>query len=229
MKEPSTVKTWQKTRLQNLIRHKSGGYYARAFADGKEIWKSLKTSHFSVAKAKLADFLKEQRERRRTLDSARNGKMTIADALAIHMQKIADNVSAKRTKRTTEHYWKQIYAALAKSWPDLASRNIRRITTAESYADRPTWSPAPFNEIAFAARTGPGYDIKVYDLASGQTRQITFGEGTNESPAYSPNGRHVAFTSTRNGRVQVFTIARDGKDVKQITRDGNNFTPAWSN
>src|SRR5438067_13907730 len=110
MKETPAVKTWQKTRLQNLVRHKSGGYYARAFADGKEIWKSLKTSHFSVAKAKLADFLKEQRERRRALDSARNGKMTFADALAIHMQKIADNVSAKRTKGTTEHYWKQIYA-----------------------------------------------------------------------------------------------------------------------
>ena len=107
--------------------------------------------------------------------------------------------------------------------------NLRRLTTAESYADRPTWSPAPFNEIAFEARTGAGYDIKVYDIASGQTRQLTFGEGTNESPAYSPNGHHLAFTSTRNGRVQVFTMTRDGRDVRQLTRDGNNYTPAWSN
>ena len=107
--------------------------------------------------------------------------------------------------------------------------NLRRLTTTESYADRPTWSPAPFNEIAFAGRTGPGYDIKVYDLATGATRQVTFGEGTNESPAYSPNGRHLAFTSTRAGRVQIFTIGRDGRGVKQVTRDGNNFTPSWSN
>ncbi len=107
--------------------------------------------------------------------------------------------------------------------------NLRRLTTTESYADRPTWSPPPFNEIAFAARTGPGYDIKIYDLATGATRQLTFGEGTNESPAYSPNGRHVAFTSTRAGRVQIFTIGRDGRGIKQVTRDGNNFTPSWSN
>lgn len=107
--------------------------------------------------------------------------------------------------------------------------NLRRLTTSESYADRPTWSPAPFNEIAFAGRTGGGYDIKVYDLASGQTRQLTFGEGTNESPAYAPNGRHVAFTSTRSGRVQVYTIGRDGRGLRQITRDGNNYTPGWSN
>jgi TolB protein len=108
--------------------------------------------------------------------------------------------------------------------------NLRRLTTAESYADRPTWSPAPFNEIAFAARTGPGYDIKIYDLAGGVTRQITFGEGSNESPAYSPNGRHLAFSSTRTGRgTQIFTIGRDGRGLKQVTRDGSNFTPSWSN
>lgn len=106
--------------------------------------------------------------------------------------------------------------------------NLRKITS-ESYADRPTWSPAPFNEIAFAARTPSGFDIKVYNVATGETHQLTFGEGTNESPAFAPNGRHLAFTSTRAGRVQVFTMTRDGRDVKQVTRDGNNWTPSWSN
>jgi integrase len=131
MKASPTIKTWQKTRLQNLVRHKSGGYYARAFAGGKEIWKSLKTSHFSVAQSKLADFLKEQRERKATIDSSRTGKMTFADALEIHLGKVADDVSAKRTKATTEHYWKQIFAALAKSWPDLSDRNVRKVSAAE--------------------------------------------------------------------------------------------------
>jgi TolB protein len=105
--------------------------------------------------------------------------------------------------------------------------DLRRITS-EAYADRPTWSPAPYNEIAFAARTGPGYDIKVFELATGTTRQITFGEGSNESPCYAPNGRHLAFASTRSGKSQIYTIARDGKDVRQITRAGNNYMPNWS-
>ncbi len=104
---------------------------------------------------------------------------------------------------------------------------LRKITS-ESYADRPTWSPAPYNELAFASRTGPGFDIKVLDLASGQVRQLTSGEGTNESPAWSPNGRHLAFTSTRSGKTQVFVIDRVGKNLKQITRDGNNYQPDWS-
>jgi TolB protein len=106
---------------------------------------------------------------------------------------------------------------------------VRRLTVNESEADRPTWSPPPFNEIAFAASTGPGYDIKVLEVSSGQTRQLTFGEGSNEGPAYSPGGRHLAFTSTRSGRTQVYTMGRDGRGLRQITREGNNQTPAWSN
>jgi len=99
--------------------------------------------------------------------------------------------------------------------------------TNESYADKPTWSPAPYNEIAFAARTGPGFDIKVIDVVSRRVTQLTFGEGTNESPAYAPNGRHIAFSSTRAGKNQIFTMTRDGRDLKQITRNGNNQQPDW--
>jgi TolB protein len=104
---------------------------------------------------------------------------------------------------------------------------LRRVSF-ESYADRATWSPAPYNEIAFAARTGPGYDIKILNIGTGETRQITFGEGTNESPAWSPNGRHLAFVSTRQGRSQIFTVDRDGRNLRQLTREGNNTTPHWS-
>jgi TolB protein len=104
---------------------------------------------------------------------------------------------------------------------------LQRITN--GYSDRPTWSPAPYNEIAYAARTGPGNDIRIIDLATRQVRQLTFGEGTNESPAFAPNGRHLAFMSSRAGKAQIFTIARDGKGLRQLTRMGNNYQPNWSN
>ena len=103
---------------------------------------------------------------------------------------------------------------------------LRRVTF--EISDRATWSPAPRNEIAYTARTGPGYDIKVLNLASSETRQLTFGEGTNESPAWAPNGRHMAFASTRAGRTQIFTVDYDGKNIRQITREGNNQQPHWS-
>ena len=104
----------------------------------------------------------------------------------------------------------------------------RRITTDEIWADRATWSPAPFNEIAYAAQSGPGFDIKIYDVATGASRRITNGEGSNESPAFSPTGRHIAFVSTRLGNQQIFVVGRDGNGLRQVTKEGNNFTPNWS-
>jgi TolB protein len=106
--------------------------------------------------------------------------------------------------------------------------SVQRLTS-ESYCDRPTWSPPPFNEIAFASRNGPGFDIKVIDVSTRQVKQLTFGEATNESPSFAPNGRHIVFTSTRSGKSQIFVMARDGRDLKQLTRAGNNTQPSWSN
>ena len=105
---------------------------------------------------------------------------------------------------------------------------LRRITF-ESHCDRPTWSPAPYNEIAYSSQTGPGHDIKIVDLATNEVRQLTFGLGTNESPSYAPNGRHVAFSSTRgSGKKQIWVIGRDGRGLRRVTDNGNNEMPSWS-
>jgi hypothetical protein len=125
MKSHRTTKTWQKTRKPNLLRHKSGCYYARAFADGKEFWKSLDTSHLSVAQARLSEFLKEHRERVSNGKGEASAKMTFGQALKIHQQNQADDVTIKPA---TRHYWNQIFIALLKSWPGLADRETRRIT-----------------------------------------------------------------------------------------------------
>ena len=119
------MKTWEKTREQNLVRHKSGRYYARTFNNNKEIWKSLRTAHFSVAKARLAEFLREHREKQVAGVSEASAKMTFGEALKIHLQNQADDVTIKPS---TRHYWKQIFVALVKSWPGLADRELRRIT-----------------------------------------------------------------------------------------------------
>jgi integrase len=161
-----TMKRWEKTRLQNLVRHKSSGnYYARAYGGGKEVWKSLRTDRFSVAEAKLPGFLKQHRQQRDAANLFKRGTMTFADALAAHMEKISSDVQAKRTKPTTLHYWKQIFVSLRKSWPDLESRDVRRITpgACETWARRfsKTASSTRFNNTVAALR-------HVFDVAVDQ-------------------------------------------------------------
>jgi len=104
----------------------------------------------------------------------------------------------------------------------------QRALTRERYCDRPTWSPAPFNEIAYVSRTKTGFDIKVIEVDTGADRQLTFGRGFNESPAWAPSGRHLAFCSTRSGTQQIWTMTRTGEDLRQVTRIGANSMPAWS-
>jgi integrase len=127
VKERKAAKTWKRTGHRNLLRHKSGSYYARAFAGGKEVWKSLGTSHFSVAKARLGRFLEEHREQCSQAPSG-DAKLTFGTALQQHIGNLEDRPNIKPS---TVHYWKQIFRALLRSWTGLESKEIRRITVTE--------------------------------------------------------------------------------------------------
>jgi hypothetical protein len=153
VKQRKPTKTWERTRLPNLIRHKSGSYYARAFAGGKEVWKSLKTSHFSVAEAKLAEFLKEHRERRSNANGEVSAKMTFGEAATAHLRNLDDNLSIKPR---TRDYWREVLAALVKSWPGLNETEVRKITQggckawATAYAKKA--SPTRYNNTVAILR-----------------------------------------------------------------------------
>jgi len=153
MRENKPTKTWERTRLQYLVRHKSGRYYARAFAGGKEVWKSLKTTHFSVAQAKLAEFLKEHRERRSNRNGEVSAKMIFSEAAAIHLRNLDDNLSIKPR---TRDYWREVLAALVKSWPGLNQTEVRKITRADckkwANAYAKTASPTRYNNTAAILR-----------------------------------------------------------------------------
>lgn len=119
-------KTWEKTRLQHLMRHRSGRYYARVYANGKEVWEPLKTSHFKVAQAKLAAFLKDHTARASAGAGASEFDATLSfgSAMKTHVESLRGDCDLKPS---TLHYWEQIFAALVKSWPTLSATEIRKI------------------------------------------------------------------------------------------------------
>ncbi|HSI10941.1 MAG TPA: tyrosine-type recombinase/integrase [Chthoniobacter sp.] len=125
MSDDSAPKYWEKTRLNNLVRHTNGRYYARLYRNGKEKWQSLKTKHFSVAEAKLAELQKEHREHPLAGFNPGNAKMTFGDASRMDEHRLDADTSLKRR---TRKYWKEIRASVAKSWPDLEKSELRRVT-----------------------------------------------------------------------------------------------------
>lgn len=58
----------------------------------------------------------------------------------------------------------------------------------------------------------PPTRVCLTDLATGDTRVLTFGPNSDRSPKYSPDGRHVAFLSDREtaGDFQLYLINLDG-------------------
>jgi len=103
---------------------------------------------------------------------------------------------------------------------------VRRITFAEK-CDRPTWSNLNF--IAYTLEKPGAKDIAVTDLSRMDMKVLTDGFGSNEQPTVAPNGRHVAFVTTRFGKRQIAVVDYPtGKNYRQLTTQGNNTYPNWS-
>ncbi|MEM1248698.1 MAG: Tol-Pal system beta propeller repeat protein TolB [Acidobacteriota bacterium] len=114
---------------------------------------------------------------------------------------------------------------------DADGSNPRRVTFGGKYNDGASWSPDG-SKLVFARRTDNGrrFDIAVADLVTLEETILTGGPGSHEAPSYSPNGRFIAFESTRAGGTvkQVWVMTAEGRDLRQLTTTGENYGPSWS-
>ena len=103
--------------------------------------------------------------------------------------------------------------------------NGARLTTASKSTD-PAWSPKG-DWIAFVSRET---DVCIVSPSSGQMYQLTGGQGVNLRPSFSPDGRMIVFSSTRNGKPQLFVMGANGQNPTPILPDyaGSQYTPYWS-
>ena len=84
------------------------------------------------------------------------------------------------------------------------------------------------NWIAYVCRTQKEYKLCVISPDGQKRMQLTTGPGVDDSPSWSPDGRHIVFQSHRTGTDQIFSMLADGTNVKQLTTSGNNSQPNWS-
>jgi serine/threonine protein kinase/sugar lactone lactonase YvrE len=66
------------------------------------------------------------------------------------------------------------------------------------------------------ARSSHG--IMLFDPRSGATRQVLERRAHTNGPVFSPDGSRIAFFSYTPEREQLFTVATDGSDLRQVTR-----------
>ena len=70
-----------------------------------------------------------------------------------------------------------------------------------------------------------GYYICVMDMDTGDLRPLASGI----SPAWSPDGRRIAFCRLKGQRADIYVINADGSDPVRITKErASSFNPVWS-
>src|SRR5688572_19664757 len=62
-----------------------------------------------------------------------------------------------------------------------------------------------------------GGDLWVADAAGGTARRLTADEGNESNPAFSPDGRFIAFSAQYDGNTDVFIVPADGGIPTRLT------------
>jgi integrase len=200
-------KDWQKTHYANLIRYvPSGTYYARIRIRGKLLRKSLKTDLISVAKLRLTDLEKAERQAVECKDAVANGKMTFGQAMIVFRERVNGDASLK--PRTREYY-EQRLTALLKSWPRLSENELRRITKADC--------------LNWAAKFGAAASPTAFNHTISLLRGV-FEIGIESGARYDNPARFVKRVTERPKKLELPEFDKFLAFVDEIENSGSGFS-----
>jgi TolB protein len=92
---------------------------------------------------------------------------------------------------------------------------------------RPTIAPDG-SRVLFSMADAAGQQIYSVNI-QGQDRKILTKSSLNHWPAYSPDGKQIAFGSSRDGDFDLYVMDADGGNVRRLTKSpGIDMRPAWS-
>lgn len=71
-------------------------------------------------------------------------------------------------------------------------------------------------------------DIWTVPSTGGQANRLTIHEAYESMPEFSPDGEKILFVTERNGNQDIYTINKDGSDLKRITfHSANDAEATW--
>jgi Tol biopolymer transport system component len=93
----------------------------------------------------------------------------------------------------------------------------------------PRFSPDG-TKVAFSAWREGGYrDLYLYDRDAGTTRRLTADRHMDLSPTWSPDGRHILFSSDRDAVFNLYALEVETGDIRQVSNVlGAAFEPSVS-
>jgi TolB protein len=105
---------------------------------------------------------------------------------------------------------------------------VQRISFNSSYNDNPAWSPDG-DKIAYTARVGRQFQIKIYNLITKNSTVFTKSIGNKEQPSWSPDGRFLAYRHKKGSKKHTYIQRLGSNEVRQLTFGvGGGTNPSWS-
>ncbi len=79
-------------------------------------------------------------------------------------------------------------------------------------------------------RQSKNTDVWVYDLSRGATTRLTYDQGTDVTPVWSPDGKTIVFSSDRKGHQDLYRKNANGTGTEEVLWESNlnKFATAWS-
>jgi TolB protein len=126
---------------------------------------------------------------------------------------------------TKERRSKEIYIV------DYDGFNPRRVTVSGSLNILPTWTPDGAGLVYVSYRQGGPliYLARIFEGRSTANLTGEKGDAQAIAPSISPDGRRIAFASTRAGNSDVWVSNVDGGDARRLTTThASDTAPCWS-
>src|SRR5947208_7952759 len=129
------------------------------------------------------------------------------------------------------------FAILGFLTPHLARAQKRALTFDDFIALKAVGDPQLSPNGKWVAYTLTEYSLKdnrgtgriwLAELATGQTRRLTEGPGSDRQPRWSPDGTTLAFVSTRQNGPQLWVLPIAGGEARRVTNLADGVSdPLW--
>ncbi|HTF26033.1 MAG TPA: hypothetical protein VK937_19325 [Candidatus Limnocylindria bacterium] len=104
-----------------------------------------------------------------------------------------------------------------------------RVLFSSTHAASPDCPPKPDYSHGYVWPIYDSYQIYTAKPDGSDVKQLTRAHGYNAESTITRDGKHIVFTSTRNGDLDIYTMNADGSNVKQLTSElGYDGGPFWS-
>jgi len=104
-----------------------------------------------------------------------------------------------------------------------------RMLYSSTFAANPACPSPPDYSLGYVWPIYDTYRIYTARPDGSDLRPLTTEHGYNAETTITRDGKHIVFTSTRNGDLDIYTMDADGGSVKQLTHElGYDGGPFWS-